>query len=66
MEFETLKEVLMNPNYDHQMTSEEADASIQEARELLQSYLDEDNQEDAYNVCQEMWGIEPDWLMELM
>jgi len=66
MEFETLKEVLMNPNYDHQMTSEKADASIQKARERLMGYVDEGDEESAYNICQEMWGIEPDWVMELM
>jgi hypothetical protein len=48
------------------LTSEEADAQIEEAKDLIQEYLDEGDMESAYNVCEEMWCLEPDYLMDIM
>lgn len=47
-------------------TDVEADNQIAEARQILQAYLDEDDQESAFNVCEECFGLEPDYLEELI
>lgn len=47
-------------------TEEEAIEQIEEAKELLQEYLEEGNEYDAYNICEEMWGLEPDYLDDLL
>lgn len=47
-------------------TDVEADSQIAEARQILQAYLDEDDQESAFNVCEECFGLEPDYLEELI
>jgi len=39
---------------------------IDEAREVLQEYLASNDQEAAYNICEEYFGLEPDYLTELM
>ena len=48
------------------MTYEEADNLIDEAREALQNYLDEGDSFGAENVCKEFFGLEPDYLDELI
>lgn len=48
------------------LTKEEAEREIDEARELLQEYLEEGQMEEAENICEEMWGLEPDYIMELI
>ena len=48
------------------MTSEEADNLIDEAKETLQNYLDEGDSFEAENVCEEFFGLEPDYLYELI
>ena len=45
---------------------EDAQQQIDEAKELLREYLEDDDQESAYNICEECFGLEPDYLMELM
>ena len=58
-----LKKVIMKKyGWDEQ----EADSSINEARTALQEYLDDDDQESAYNICEEHFGLEPDYIMDLM
>ena len=58
-----LKKVIMKKyGWDEQ----EADSSINEARTALQEYLDDDDQESAYNICEEYFGLEPDYLMYLI
>ncbi len=47
-------------------TDVEADNQIAEARQILQAYLDEDDQESAFNVCEECFGLEPDFLEDLI
>ena len=58
-----LKKVIMK-KYD--WDEQEADSSIDEARTALQEYLDDDDQESAYNICEEYFGLEPDYIMDLM
>ena len=48
------------------LTSQEANTAINEARILLLQYLAEDDQESAENICEECFGLEPDYLMELI
>ena len=48
------------------MTYEEANNLIDEAREALQNYLDEGDSFGAENVCEEFFGLEPDYLYELI
>lgn len=63
MQLKTIKEVLIERD---NMTSEEADNLIEEAKEVLQNYLLADDQESAENICQEYFGLEPDYIMELV
>jgi len=58
-----LKKVIMK-KYD--WDEQEADSSIDEARTALQEYLDDNDQESAYNICEEYFGLEPDYIMDLM
>jgi len=60
---ESIKQILMRRDG---MTSQEADDLIEEAREQLQEYLTDDDQESAYNICQEYFGLEPDYIDELL
>ena len=48
------------------MTYEEANNLIDEAREALQNYLDEGDSFGAENVCEEFFGLESDYLDELI
>ena len=47
-------------------TDVEADNQIARARQILQAYLDEDDQESAFDVCEECFGLEPDFLEDLI
>lgn len=58
-----LKKVIMERDG---LTSEEADEQINEAKEALQEYLAEGDTEAAEDVCQEYFGLEPDYLFDLM
>ena len=62
-EAETIKEILMARD---NMTEQEADALIEQAKEELQTLLAEGNTEAAYEICSDMFGLEPDYLMELI
>jgi len=59
----TIKEVLMERDG---ITAEEADVQIEEAKEAVLEYIDERDFEGAEEVCNEYFGLEPDYLMELM
>lgn len=48
------------------MSEEEAQGIIEEAKEQLQIYLSEGNLYEAEYICQEFFGLEPDYLMELL
>jgi len=57
----TIKEVLM---YRDNMSSKEADELIDNAIIDLQERLAEG--EVPYNICEEWFGLEPDYIMELL
>lgn len=59
---ETLKEVLMERDG---ITEEEADELIEEARMVLEEYIENGNIDNAYEICAEMFGLEPDYLLDL-
>jgi len=46
------------------ITQESADELIREAQYAFDEYLAEGDEESAYNVCQEFFGLEPDFLVE--
>ena len=59
----TIKQILMDRDG---MTESEADSLITDAKDQLDEYLADDDQESAYNICQEYFGLEPDYLDELL
>lgn len=60
---ETIKEVLMRRDG---ISAEEADDLIFDAKEQLQEYLELGDIESAEQICQEYFGLEPDYIMELL
>ena len=60
---ETIKEVLMRRDG---ISALEAQDIINQAREALQEYIASNAFESAENVCEEYFGLEPDYLTELM
>ena len=60
---QSLKQVLMVRD---EITSAQADQLISEAREELVSLLEEGNMEEAENICYDYFGLEPDYLIELI
>lgn len=60
---ETIKEILMERD---NMSEKGANDLISEAREVLQEYLANNDQNKAYNICEEYFGLEPDYLYELL
>ena len=60
---ESIKEVLMRRD---DMTADEADALIEDAKEALAEYIENGELDYAEDICQEYFGLEPDYLMELM
>ena len=48
------------------MSAEDADELIAEAREQMQEYLASGDMLEAEDICMEYFGLEPDYLMELM
>ena len=58
-----LKQVLMDRDG---LTEEEADEQIAEAKAQLQEYLAEGDICAAEEICEEMFGLEPDYVMDLM
>ena len=60
---ESIKEVLMRRDG---ISALEAQDIINQAREALQEYIASGDFEAAENVCEEYFGLEPDFLIELM
>ena len=60
---ETIKEILMKRDG---VSEQEAEDLIDEAREALSLYLEEGDTEAAHDICMEYFGLEPDYLMELI
>lgn len=48
------------------LTREEAEDQVQEAKEELQLLLDNRDLDEAYNICETMFGLEPDYLDDLL
>lgn len=49
-----------------ELTEEEADALIQEAKDALATYLDEGDHASAEDICEEFFGLESDYIFDLM
>lgn len=60
---ETIKEILMRRD---NMTWEEADALIEEAKDELNRRLDGEETELPYDICEEFFGLEPYYLDQLL
>ena len=58
---ETIAEILIKRDG---LSREEANSLVKAAREELYDRLE--NDEDAYDICEEYFGLEPDYLDELM
>ena len=56
-------EVLMNRD---NMTKKEAIELIKEARKQLNIYLEEGDLESAENICEEFFGLEYDYIFDLI
>ena len=63
MPFETIKEILMRRD---NLSEEEADDLINEAKDALIDYLECGLTEQAYEVCSDFFGLEPDYIDELI
>ena len=61
-EITTIKSVLMSRDGHSEA---DAEGLIAEAQETFHTYLEEGEEEMVYNVCEELFGLEPDFLMEL-
>ena len=60
---ETIKQVLMRRDG---LTKESADELIADAKATLDAYFQEGDLESAENICEEFFGLEPDYLFELL
>ena len=60
---DSLKQTIMRRDG---LTSAQADAEIKQAKEAIQEYLEHDDTESAHEVCMEFFGLEPDYLMDLI
>jgi hypothetical protein len=59
----TIKQVLIERDG---MTAEKADELIENAKAQLQEYLEEGDFAGYENICEEFFGLEPDFLDELI
>ena len=59
----TIKQILIERDG---MTAKEADELIENAKAQLQEYLQEGDFAGYENICEEFFGLEPDFLDELM
>lgn len=59
----TIKEVLMERDG---YSADEADEAIFDAKEALAEALEMGDIERAENICEEEFGLEPDYIFELM
>ena len=58
---QTIKQVLMQRD---NMTAEAADELIADAQATFDAYIQEGDTESAENICEEFFGLEPDYLVE--
>jgi len=59
----SIKKVLMERD---DMTPEQADAQISKARLILSEYLEDGDLDAAQDICLEMFGLEPDYILDLV
>ena len=62
MSSESIKQILIRRD---EMSPEDAEDLIQEARDELAFYIESGDLDSAENICQEYFGLEPDFLDEL-
>ena len=60
---DSLKSVLIKRDG---ITEEEADDQIQDARKQFNSYLDSGDLVSAEHICEECFGLEPDYVIEFL
>ena len=60
---ESIKEILMRRD---NMSAEAANELIRQAKESLDYYLSTGDMESAYDICSDYFGLEPDYLIELI
>lgn len=48
------------------LTFEQAQEEIAEAKEILESYLEEGDHESAHDICSECFGLEPDYIFDVI
>jgi len=60
---QTIKEILMDRD---ELSAENADMVIADAKEQLEEYFDRGDFSAAYNICEEFFGLEPDYITELI
>ena len=60
---QSIKQILMKRD---NMSAEAADELIRQAKDALQEYLADGDMESAYDICSDYFGLEPDYLMELI
>ena len=63
MSIRTIKQVLMDRDG---LSATEADSQIDDAREALNDYLEDGDFESAHDICSEFFGLEPDYLFDLI
>jgi len=59
----TIKSILMKRDG---ISEQAAIEIIKEARETLQEYIDDGDMDSAHNICEEFFGLEPDYIFELI
>lgn len=60
---ESLKDAIMKSDG---LTEQEAQKQINEAREEMNELLAEGKTEEAYEICGDYFGLEPDYIMDLI
>ncbi len=63
MKRETLQKTLMQRD---NLSAEDAEVLISEAQDQLDMYLAEGDLDSAHDVCSEFFGLEPDYLEDLI
>lgn len=48
------------------MSEQEAQELVNQAREAFQEYLDSGDIQSAYDICEEYFGLEPDYIDEFI
>lgn len=60
---ETIKQILIRRDF---VTEEDADRMIKEAKTQFNVYIENGETDHAYNICDEFFGLEPDYLDDLI